>query len=127
MGIETAFLEGALKESERVHMKCPLRMNLEKDECLEIWQGMCGLVQSARVCWLKMTRVSISPEVGVSKSDADQCMKKAKHGPIVLLLYVDDLCTFGARDDTNDITTAVRKKFAIKTEGRLKIFGGVKI
>ena len=36
MGVETAFLEGILEENERVHMKCPPGMKLEKDECLEM-------------------------------------------------------------------------------------------
>ena len=45
MDVETAFLEGILEENERVHMKCPPGMKLEKDECLEMHKGMCGLVQ----------------------------------------------------------------------------------
>ena len=32
MDVETEFMEGTLKEKERVHMKCPPGMNLEKDE-----------------------------------------------------------------------------------------------
>ena len=48
MDVETAFLEGALKEKERAHIKCPPGMILEKDECLEMYKGMCGLVQRAR-------------------------------------------------------------------------------
>ena len=99
-------------------------MNLKKDECLEIWKGMCGLVQSATVHWLKMTKVLISPEVGFEKSKEDQCpfMKKGKHGPVVLLLCVDDSCIFGTREDTDEVTVAVRKKFTVKTEGALKDF-----
>ena len=59
MDVETAFLEGTLKESERTHMNCLPGMNLEKDECLKIWNRMCGLVQSAKV--------SISPEIGFQR------------------------------------------------------------
>ena len=41
---------------------------------------------------VKMTEVLISPEVGFMKSDADQCLfvKQGRHGPVVLLLCVDD-------------------------------------
>ena len=58
---------------------------------------MCGLVQSARVHQLKMTKVLISPEVGFEKSEADQCpfLKKGKHGSVALFLHVDDLCILG--------------------------------
>ena len=51
MDVETAFLEGTLEENESVHMKCPPGMKLE---CLETCKGMHGLVQSARLHWLKM-------------------------------------------------------------------------
>ena len=54
--VETAFLEGDLKENECVHVPCPQGMDLEKDECLETREGMCGLVQAARVHWKKMCK-----------------------------------------------------------------------
>ena len=105
-------------------MKCPPGMILEKDECLETCKGMCGLVQNARVHWLKMSNVLISPEVGFTKSEKDQCsfVKKGKHGPVVLLLCVDDSCIFGVREDADEVTSSAGKKFTIKTEGCLKDF-----
>ena len=47
--VKTAFLEGDLKPSEYVYMKCPQGLGLMEDECLEIQKGMYGLVQSARI------------------------------------------------------------------------------
>ena len=81
-----------LEENERVHMKCPPGMKLEKDECLETCKGMCGLVQSARLHRLKMSKILVSLEVGFKKSEADQCLfvKTGKKGPVTLLLCVDD-------------------------------------
>ena len=67
MDVETAFLEGTLEENEKTHMKCPPGMNLDKDECLEIHKGMHGLVQSARLHWLKMSQVLESPDVSFKK------------------------------------------------------------
>ena len=51
-------------------------------------------------------------------------MKKRKNGPVVLLLHVDDSCIFGAREDTDEVMSGVRKKFTVKTEGGLKDFLG---
>ena len=90
MDVETAFLEGDLKESKRIHLRFLLGMNLEKDECLEInRKGMHGFVQSARVHGLKMTAFLCSEEIGFQKSDADQCLfhKKGKHGPIFFVVH----------------------------------------
>ena len=46
-----------------------------------------------------MSNVLISPEVGFTKSEADQCsfVKKGKHGPVVLFFCVNDLCIFGEK------------------------------
>ena len=57
MDVETAFLEEDLKESKRVLLSHPPGMKLEADECLEVRKGMCGLVQSARKHWFKMTEI----------------------------------------------------------------------
>ena len=53
MDVETAFSEGVLEEKERVHMKCPPGMTLGKDECLVMYKGMHGLVQSKDCIGLK--------------------------------------------------------------------------
>ena len=53
-------------------------------------------------------------------------MKKGKHGPVVLLLCVDDSCAIGMRADMDEVTSAVREKFTIKTESGLKDFWVVK-
>ena len=113
MDVETAFLEGILEEIERVYMKCPPGMKLKKDECSEMHKGMHGLVQSARLCWLKMSKILMSPELGFKKSEADQCLfvKMGVKGPVTLLLCVDDSCTFGHKHDTGKVVEAVRKHF----------------
>ena len=54
INVETAFLEGELKENEYVYMSRPDGMDLRDDECLEIRKGMYGLVQAARIYWMKM-------------------------------------------------------------------------
>ena len=50
-------------------MKHPPGMKLEKDECLVMCKGMCGLVQSARLHWLKMSKILVSAEVGFKKNE----------------------------------------------------------
>ena len=115
--------------NERVNMRCLPGMNLEMEEHLEIWKGICGLVQSARVHWLKMTKALVSQEVCFLKSEGDQClfMWMVKHGPVMSLLHVDDLCVFGVREDMDEVKSAVREKVTVKPESGLKDFLGFEI
>ena len=66
-------LEGQLPEREYVYMTCPEGMDLEEDECLEIRKGMYGLVQAARVYWMKMCKFLVE-KVGFYQSKQDQCL-----------------------------------------------------
>ena len=72
--VETAFLEGDLKEDEYIYLKCPDGMELEEDECLEVIKGMYGFVQASRIYWLKMCKLLTSERVGMKQCAADQCL-----------------------------------------------------
>ena len=43
--VETVFLEGELSKEACANMSCPMGMNLNNDECLEVRKDMCGLHQ----------------------------------------------------------------------------------
>ena len=124
--VETAFLEGDLKPSEYIYMKCPYGLKLQPDECLEIRKGMYGLVQSMRIFLGNMSNHLCSEEMGFTKCEADQCLfyKTGKKGPVMIILYVDDLIVFGMDKDIKDVIKGLRKKFNIKTEGKLNNFLG---
>ena len=112
MDVETALLEGTLEENTGTHVKCPPGMKLDKDECLEIREGMCGSVQNAGLHWLKMRKILESPDAGIKKSEADQCpfVKIGKKETVTLFLCVDDSCIFRARSDTDDVTMAMKSE-----------------
>ena len=80
-------------------------MNLEKDECLEIMKGHYGLVQASRLFWETICRFLMSEELGFKKSRVDQCLfvKHGKRVPLIVLLYVDDSCVFGNREDIDQL------------------------
>ena len=127
--VETAFLEGELQEKERVFLKCPPGMEMEEDECLEIMKGLYGLVQSSRLFWATICDFLTSEEVGFIKSKVDQCLfvKKGKRGPLIVLLYVDDSCVLGKREDIDELVVQLRTRFTIKVEGGLNDFLGCEI
>jgi len=129
LDVETAFLEGILDPSEYVYLKCPEGMKLEKDECLEVHRGLYGLVTSARIFWRSFSRHLTSDLVGFEQSLADQCLffKQGKHGPIYLLLYVDDSICVGHRKDIDETIKLIQLRFTLTIEGKLNDFLGCNI
>ena len=95
--VETAFLEGDLKEEEYAYLKCPDGMTLNEDECLRVEKGMYGLTQVARVFWQKMTIILV--KMGFKVFECDQCIffKQGKENILIILLYVDDALIFGKK------------------------------
>ena len=77
--VETAFLEGELKENEYVYMSRPDGMDLRDDECLEIRKGMYGLVQAARIYWMKMYQYLTSENVGMTKNEVGVVARGREH------------------------------------------------
>ena len=105
-------------------MKCPTGMKIEEDECLLVKKGMYGLVQAARIFWLRFSGHLTSERVGFTRSESDQCLfhKFGKHGPIILLLYVDDSAILGHPEDIQATLELIKEEFNITTEGRLNDF-----
>jgi len=55
--VETAFLEGRLEPKEYQYMRGPDGVQLNNDECYEITGGMYGLVQVARIFWIRLSKI----------------------------------------------------------------------
>ncbi len=129
LDVETAFLEGILKPTEYVYLKCPDGYNLEDDECLKVMKGMYGLCQSSRAFWFRISSFLTSPEVGMKQSSTDQCLfvKHSDNGLSVLLLYVDDSAIFAKKEDVEWLFDKIKTQFSIKTEHVLNDFLGCEI
>ena len=50
-----------------------------------------------------------------------------ERGPLIVLLYVDDSCVWGKREDIDELIEMLRKRFTIKVEGGLNDFLGCEI
>ena len=107
-------------------MSCPMGMELNDDECLEMRKGMHNLHQSSWVYWLVVIKFLTLEEVGFEQSKANQWLfvKMTKNGPLTLLLCVNDSTVIGHRSDINDFFDLAGKRFKVKTEGKLNDFQG---
>ena len=97
-------------------MSCPMGMNLNDDECLEVRKGMHGLHQFSHVHW-KVMKFFTSQEVGFEQSKVDQCLfaKMTVNGLLMLLLCIDDLAVTGHRNHMDEFSKLARKRFKVKT------------
>lgn len=129
MDVETTFLEGELKESEWVYMKCPTGMKLDLSECLLVKKGMHGLVQAARIFWIRFSTHLTSDKVAFENCQSDQCLfyKVGKFRPIILRLYVDDSACLGHPADIKTTMMLISEEFKITSEGKLNDFLGCDI
>ena len=127
--VETAFLEGILEPHEYVYLKCPEGMTLASDECLEVRKGLYGLVASARIFWRHFSQHLTCDIDGFIQSTSDQCIfyKIGRHGPIIILLYVDDSLCVGDSRDIEETMNLIRLAFTITVEGGLNDFMGCDI
>jgi hypothetical protein len=91
--VETAFLNGVLEET--IYMDCPEGMPHDKDECLLLEKTIYGLVQSARMYYLKYKE--ILSKMGFKACPSDPClfMRENQDGVCFILCYVDDNLTVG--------------------------------
>jgi hypothetical protein len=94
MDVETAFLHGILEEE--IYMKIPdgytdevPRITVE-DNCLLLKKAIYGIVQAARLFFLRLTRDL--KKIGFRDSGVDPCLlyRKDENGICIVLIYVDD-------------------------------------
>jgi Reverse transcriptase (RNA-dependent DNA polymerase) len=112
--IETAFLNGDL--SEEIYMDAPEGLDADKDECVRLDKSLYGLVQSARMFYLKFKEVML--KLGYKQSECEPCLfSKHVNGSIVLVVvYVDDCYVVGTDPDLADFITEIQKEFKIKIQ-----------
>ena len=106
--IETAFLNGEL--NEEIYMDCPEGMEHEEGECLILNKTIYGLVQSARMYYLKFSDILVD-KLGFKQCKSDPClfMRKNELGICIILCYVDDNLTIGHRKAIDQVLQGIRE------------------
>lgn len=91
MDVETAFLNGKLKEA--IHMEIPEGVDNPNNQVCRLNKSLYGLKQSAR-CWFETFKITLKEKIFVN-SLVDRCLyildRKDTSKNIYVILYVDDL------------------------------------
>jgi Reverse transcriptase (RNA-dependent DNA polymerase) len=112
--IETAFLNGDLEEE--IYMDAPEGLDAASDECVLLEKSIYGLVQSARMFYLKLKQVVV--RLGYKQSECEPCLfSKHVNGSIVLVIvYVDDCYVVGSDGNLDRFIEEIQKEFKIKIQ-----------
>jgi len=108
MDIETAFLNGDLKEE--IYMDSPKGLECQEDEALLLVKTIYGLVQSAREYFRKF--ITILKKIGFTGGTIDPClmMRKNQHGIVYIAIYVDDCLLLGDKKAIEKVVEDVKKE-----------------
>ena len=117
--VETAFLHGELEEE--IYMEAPEGLGLDRDmECVLLEKSIYGLVQAARMYFLKFMRVLRN--IGFVGGNADPCMmmRKNEHGVCYIAIWVDDSLLIGHEAAIEQTIKDLKNSgFGLKIEGEL--------
>jgi hypothetical protein len=126
-GCGTAFLHGDL--DEEIYMEAPEGFGLDRlSDCVLLTKSINGLVQAARMYFLKFMKVLQT--IGFLGGNADPCMmvQRNNKGVCFIAIWVDDLLLIG-HDDAIEQTIHNLKAhgFGLKIEGELDDYLSCKI
>ena len=117
--VETAFLHGDL--DEEIYMEAPEGLGLDKDkECVLLKKSIYGLVQAARMYFLKFMKVLRI--IGFVGGNADPCMmvRRNNNGICFIAIWVDDSLLIGHEATIlQTIEDLKAHGFGLKIEGEL--------
>jgi Reverse transcriptase (RNA-dependent DNA polymerase) len=114
INIETAFLNGEL--TEEIYIMTPEGLEAREDECVLLKKAIYGLVQSARMFYLKFKAVMIKLEFTPSASEPCLFSKKANGSMIFVVVYVDDCYVIGSDLNLKLFISNIQKEFQIKIQ-----------
>jgi hypothetical protein len=105
--IEVAFLNGDLEHE--MFMDCPAGMDHADNECLLLQKTIYGLTQSARMFFMKLSK--ILKDIGFVQSKSDQCLFVRRNGLgiVLLIVYVDDCAASGSKAALKQMLEEIKK------------------
>ncbi|OWZ08870.1 polyprotein [Phytophthora megakarya] len=124
--IETAFLNGTLEEE--VHMKIPHGIKVGEGKVCRLRKSLCGLKQAGAVWYKTIGGVFVKTGFRQCLSDQGLCVRDSRHGPVFIVLYVDDLLV-GCADATeaDRIEASLSAHFKVKALGDTRFILGMEV
>ena len=126
MDVKNAFLNGDF--SEEIYMQPPLGLSIESNKVCGLRHALYGFKQAPRGWFAKFSSTIFRLGYTVNPYDSGLFLHHIDKGPILLLLYVDDMIITG--DNLNGIQELMdflSQQFEMKDLGYLSYFLGLEI
>lgn len=122
LDIETAFLNGELKET--IYLKPPEGLDVKSGHVLKLLKSIYGLKQSPRNWYDKLD--GVLKDMGFKQSGHELCFYYTAE--IYLLIYVDDILVLSKEEKMIEfVISELRKFFSVKVMKPLTSFLGIEI
>ncbi|CAG4926146.1 unnamed protein product [Colias eurytheme] len=126
MDVTGAFLYGEIKDN--VYLQLPEGAFNSNNNVVKLHKSLYGLKQSPKHWNDKFNSVMIQENFVKSKADSCLYVKSNDKCKIYVLLYVDDILTFGTDETSvNEFKSMLCKKFRMKTLGLISDFIGINV
>jgi hypothetical protein len=127
MDVKTTFLNGVIEEEVYVEQPQGFETHDSQTHVCRLKKALYGLKQAPRAWYGRIDSFLMSLGFTKSKADSNLYFKVVDGGPVILLLYVDDLFLTG---DEKLITESKRKlaaEFEMKDLGMMHYFLGLEV
>ena len=118
MDIETAFLNGILKDDERIYMEAPKGFGYADELCVYLKKTIYGLKQSSKAFFDALAKC-LKEKCGMIQSKADPCAFSHKSGNLHIGIHVDDILCVGEQDKIDGIVEELKNTFGVTTNTEL--------
>ena len=125
MDDKTTFLNGVVEEVVYVEQPLGFETHDRKTHVCKLENSLYGLKQSPRTWYDRMGNFLISLVFTKSKEDSNLYFKVEDEGPVILLLYVDDLFLTDEEELIKDAKRILATDFEMKYIGMMQYLLGI--
>ena len=127
MGVKTAFQNGVVEEEVYVEQPQGFETHDRKTHVCRLKKALYGLKQAPRMWYGRIDRFLNSLGFTKSKADSNLYYKVVDEGPMILLLYVDNMFLIGEEKLIVDCKRKLAAEFEMKDLGQMHYFLGLEV
>jgi len=127
MDVKTAFLNGVVEEEVYIEQPPGFEENDRHTHVCRLKKSLYGLKQAPRTWYGRINKFLMSLGFTKSKADPNLYYKVVDDGPVILLLYVDDLFLTGNEKLVTECKKQLAAGFEMKDLGPLHYFLGLEV
>jgi hypothetical protein len=127
MDVKTTFLNGVIEEEVYVEQPQGFETHDSQTHVCRLKKALYGLKQAPKAWYGRIDSFLMSLSFTKSKEDSNMYLKVVDGGPVILLLYVDDLFLIGEDKLIIDSKRKLATEFEMKDLGMMHYFLGLEV